>query len=194
MNGMDKIAEALGLPADAEAGAIISAIKAMKGKKPEGEAAMQSALTAIGTALGVEGDHSVVLAAAKLAGAGKDSIVALQSEVTGLRTELTSLKTAGARTASETYVHGEIAKGRLIPANAVDDMIALHMSQPEMAVKLIAGTLMGKALHLGGQPPAVKDALVTSLNSEQLAVADQLGIAHDKFLAALQADNKKGEI
>ena len=40
------------------------------------------------------------------------------------------------------------------------------------------------------QPPA-QGAEITSLNAEQTAVADQLGIPHDKFLASLQADAKK---
>lgn len=167
MNGMDKIAEALGLAADVSADAIVTAITAMKGK--DTAPALQSALTAIGVALGVEGDHSVVLAAAKLAGAGKDSNVALQAQVASQATKIASLEAVGARTVSETYVRGEIAKGRLIPTNAVEDMIALHMSQPDMAVKLIAGTLMGKALHLSALPPAA-DETMTALSAEQQGV------------------------
>lgn len=198
MDPMAKVAEALGLAGGASEGDILTAIKALKDKKPE-EAkggdlpALQSAMKDIGTALGVEGDTAVVLAAAKLAGAGKDSLVALQSQLTTLQTELATLKTADARAKSEMYVRGEIAEGRLIPANAVDDLITLHMSQPELAVKMVEGAVMGKATHTTGTPPAHAGAEITALNSEQIAVADQLGIKHETYLADLKADMKKGE-
>ena len=192
MIGMDKIAEALGLVADASVDAIVTAIKAMKGK--DTAPALQSALTAIGTALGVEGDHSVVLAAAKLAGAGKDSLVALQSEVTGLRTELTSIKTASAQAASESFIDQAILDRRAgVNATNRAELIALHMAQPVGAEALINGMPKLGPAGMVVVPPTAKDGAITSLNAEQAAVAAALGIPQDTYLATLKADRAKQE-
>lgn len=143
MTPMDQIAAACGLAADASAEAIVTAIKALKDKKPDGDVAMQSALKEIGTALGVEGDAAVVLAAAKVAAGGKDSLVALQSQVTTLTTELATIKSAGARKASEAFIDKAIADRRAgVNATNREDLITLHMAQPAAAEKMVEGMPM----------------------------------------------------
>lgn len=191
MNGMDKIAEALGLPADAEAGAIISAIKAMKGKKPDDEAAMQSALTAIGTALGVEGTQDAILAAASAKAVAKPAeIAALQSEMAGMATELATLKTSGAKAAAETYVDGQIKLGRVGVKPLRDHYIARHMAGSADVEKEIGAMPVLGASGTLSAAPANTDGTV-SLNAEQLAAATVLGIAPDAYLKTLAAEQKE---
>lgn len=196
MNPMAKLAAALGLAEDASEDAILAAIKALKDKKPEGDMpALQSALADVGVALGVEAGAKpeAIVAAAKLAKGGTDSLVALQSEVTSLKTELGTLKTAGLRATSEAFVDKAIADRRAgVNAGNRADLIALHMAQPEAAEKLITGMPMLSTTNTILTPPSAKDGVV-SLNAEQIDVADQLGIPHDKFLADLKADMKKGD-
>ncbi len=174
MNGMDKIAEALGLPADAEAGAIISAIKAMKGK--DTEPALQSALTAIGTALGVEGTQEAILAAAATKAVAKPAeIAALQSEMAGMATELATIKTAGAKAAAEAFVDGAIKERRVGVKPLRDHYIARHMVGSADVEKEIAAMPTLEASGMVQLPPAAKDGAV-SLNAAQLEAAAALGI------------------
>ncbi len=195
MGPMAKLAAALGLAEDASEEAILAAIKALTDKKPDGEGdmpALQSALAEIGVALGVEGaaKPAIIVAAAKLAKGGKDSLVALQAEVTGLRTELTTLKTAGSRTASEAFIDKAIADRRAgVNATNREELISLHMSHKDTAEKLIGGMVMLSATGTVQTPPAGKDGTV-SLNAEQIAACTALGISQEAYAKTLTAEQK----
>lgn len=171
-----KVAAALGLAAGASEDDTLTALNALKDKNPEGDAALQaslqSSLSEIGKALGVEAgaEPGVIVAAAKLAKGGNDGMAALQSENAGLKTRIDALEATGKRTASEAYVRGEIAKGRLVPANAVEDMIALHMKDEALAVKMVEGTAMGAPTHTSATPPFSADPAFAALNAEQQGV------------------------
>lgn len=183
------IAKALGLGDDATEEAIIAAIGKMK--KPA-DTAMQSALSEIGTVLGVDGgDPAAVLAAAKAVKGGDGVITALQSELARVGGQLKALQSEGAKARATAFIDGAIAQGRVGVKPLRDHYIAMHCEDPARVEKEI-GAL--PALGAGGQtfaqPPA-QSAEITSLNAEQTQVADQLGIPHDKFLASLQADAKK---
>lgn len=178
-----KLAAALGLGDDASEDACVAAINALKDKKPEADTAMQSALSEIGMALGIEGDAKpeAIVAAAKLAKGGKSDLVALQSQVTSLTTELNTLKGAGKRQAAETFIDKAIADRRAgVNATNRDDLIALHMEDAPRAEKLIAGMPMLTATGTVQTPPADKGGVV-SLNAEEQAVAAALGVSEDNF-------------
>lgn len=186
------IAKALGLGEDADEAAILAAI--VKLNKPE-EPALQSALSEIGTALGVDGgDPATILAAAKAAKGGSAAITAMQAELTSVTGQLNAMKADGAKAKATAFVDGAIAQGRVGVKPLRDHYIAMHCEDPARVEKEI-GAL--PALGAGGQisahPPG-NPAEITSLNAEQTQVADQLGIPHDKFLASLQADAKKGAV
>jgi len=196
MEGMSKIAEKLGLPADASLDQILAKIGGMAEKsdaKPD--AALQSALAEIGTTVGLPtGTPDAIVAAVKVKAAGGSDVVALQSQVTALQSELTGLRTAQTRTASEAYVDGEMKKGRTgITAASREHLVSLHMSQPAQAVAIIEAQPIVQPSTVIPQKLAPVGDEVVSLNSEQMSAADQLGIPHDKFLAALKADSKKGQ-
>lgn len=194
MGPMAKLAAALGLAEDASEDAILAAIKALKDKKPEGDMpALQSALADVGVALGVEAGAKpeAIVAAAKLAKGGTDSLVALQSQVTSLTTELTTLKTAGQRSASEAFVDKAIADRRAgVNAGNRADLIALHMAQPEAAEKLITGMPMLSPTNTILTPPAAKDGAV-SLNAEQIAACTALGVSQEAYAKTLAAEQKE---
>lgn len=183
------IAKAVGLGEDATEEAILAAIGKMK--KPD-DTAMQSAMAEIGTVLGVEGgDPAAVLAAAKTAKGGATVNTALQEEVTALASELKTLREATAKDKATAFVDSAISQGRAGVKPQRDRFIAMHMEDPSGTESLIAGLpALGGDGKPTAQPPA-QGAEITSLNAEQTAVADQLGISHDKFLASLQADAKK---
>lgn len=184
------IAKALGLGDDASEEAIIAAIGKMKSAT-----ALQSSLTEIGVALGVDGgDPAAVLAAAKTAKGGVGAITALQTELTTVTGKLNALQADGAKAKAIAFVDGAIAQGRVGVKPLRDHYIAMHCEDPARVEKEIGALpALGAGGQISAQPPAT-GAEITSLNAEQAQVADQLGIPHDKFLASLQADAKKGAV
>ena len=191
MDAMAQMAAALGLSEGASADDILSAIKALKDKKPEGDtamqAALQSAMSEIGVALGVEGEAKpdAIVAAAKIAKGGKDSLVALQAQVTSLSTELTTLKTAGSRTSSEAFIDKAIADRRAgVNAGNREELVSLHMSQKDTAEKLINGMPMLSATGTVTAPPDAKDGKV-SLNAAQKETCAALGLSEELYLKTL---------
>ena len=188
------IAKALGLGDDATEEAIIAAIGKLK-DKPDDMPALQSALAEIGTVLGVEGGNpAAVVAAAKAAKSGDTAITALQSELTKVTGQLTALQSEGAKSKAIAFVDGAIAQGRVGVKVLRDHYVAMHCEDPARVEKEIGALpALGATGQIAATPPAQGDE-ITSLNAEQTAVADQLGIPHDKFLASLQADAKKERI
>ena len=183
-----KLAAALGLGDDASEDACVTAINALKDKKPEGDApALQSALSEIGVALGVEGTAKPadVVAAAKLAAGGKTDLVALQAQVTSLSTELSTLKGAGKRQAAEAFIDKAIADRRAgVNATNREDLITLHQEDATRAEKLVNGMPMLTTTGTVQTPPAAKDGVV-SLNAEQQAACVALGVSEDDFKKSL---------
>ncbi len=99
MSFMDKLIEKMGLKAGATEDDILAALPGTE------TPALQSALTEIGTALGVQGgETAAIVAAAKLAGTGKDSLISLQAQVETLTTKLKETETAKARATSEAFI------------------------------------------------------------------------------------------
>lgn len=183
------IAKTLGLGDDASEEAILASIGKLK--KPD-DTAMQSQLAEIAAALGVDGaDPAAVLAAAKTAKGGETDITALQAEHAALAGQFKTLKEQTAKDKATSFVDGAIAQGRAGVKPQRDRFIAMHMQDAAGTEALVAGLpALGGDGKPNSQPPATGGE-ITSLNAEQMAVADQLGIPHDKFLASLQADAKK---
>lgn len=193
MDAMAKMAAALGLAEGASEEDILTAIKALKDKKPDGEKAMQSALSTIGVSLGLAADAApeAVVAAANLAKGGKDQLVALQAQVTDLTGQLTALQAADKRKAAEAFIDRAIADRRAgINATNREDMIALHMSDSTTAEKLVTGMPMLTAIGTVQIPPAVKDGQV-ALNAAQLEACTKLGVSTDAYQKTLAAEAKE---
>lgn len=185
------IAKATGLGDDATEEAIITAIGKLK--TPSDAPALQTAMTEIGVALGVQGnDPAAILAAVKAAKTTDTSITALQTELTKVTGQLTALQTEGATARATAFVDGEIAKGRVGIKPLREHYIAMHTQDAGRVEKEIGALPVLGFAGLVTPPPPGSDTELTALNAEQRQVADQLGIPHDKFLASLKADAKKG--
>lgn len=182
---MDKLIAKMGLKAGATEDEILAALPGTE------TPALQSALTEIGTALGVEGgEAAAIVAAAKLAGTGKDSLVALQAQVETLSNELKETREAKARATSEAFIDAAIRDRRAgLNAGNRADMIALHMASPETAEKLILGLPKLGPSGASVEPPKMDGEV--SLNAEQRQVAELLGIPPDKYLETLKAEQKE---
>lgn len=189
MEGMSKIAEKLGLAADASLDQILAKIGSMDHKKADKpDAALQAALTEIGTTVGLPtGTPDAIVAAVKVAKAGGGDVVALQAQVTTLQAELTKLNDASKRTTSEAYVDGEMKKGRTgITAANRETLITLHMSQPDQAKTIIeAQPIVAPSTVIAKVTPPVGADGQVQLNSEQLAACTALGVTPDAFKKTL---------
>ena len=130
--------EALGLGGDADDAAVIAAIKVLKTGNPA--VALNAALAPIAKLAGVaeNADAAAVLAGVqRLAGAGDDRVVALQSELATVTTSLNALRDQTARDKATAFVDAGIAAGRVGLKPVRDTYIAMHMKDPAQAEKLV---------------------------------------------------------
>lgn len=174
---MDSITAALGLDATATTAQIVSAIKALKAP----DAAMQSAMTEIGAALGVEAAPAAILAAALAAKtSGPAVITALQAEVAVLTSSLNAVTAAQSQDRATSFVDGEIKRGRAGVKPLREHYIAMHMQDPARVEKELGALPVLNATGMGVAPPAPKDGTI-SLNAEQEQVAAALGMSNEAF-------------
>ena len=188
MNFMQKLAAKLGLPEDATEEAILAAIGGKAADKG-GDTAMQSALTEIGVALGVQGGDTaaIVIAAKSAKSAAPAEITALQSEIATLTTSLNAVTEAQTRAAATTFVDAEIKKGRAGVKPLRDHYIAMHMADAARVEKEIGAMPVLTQSGTSVAPPAAKDGEV-ALNAEQLSAATALGIDPKKYAETLKAE------
>lgn len=170
----EAIAKALGLGDGASEEDILAAITKMSGGT-EDVTALQSALTEVGVALGVDNGApaSAVVMAAKLAKQGETGIAA---QFTALQSQFDALKETNTRKASEAFVDGERDKGASAVNQATrDDLVALHMTNPQTAEKLIKGQVYVKPREGDRENPALQadqGDLVSRAKAYQAAHSD----------------------
>lgn len=182
-----KLAEKLGLAADANEDAILGAI----GKLQEPQTALQSEITALGTAFGVSGDTATILTGVKAkANAQPAEITALQSQLAEVTTTLNNLTTAGKREKAEAFVDGAIKAGRVGVKPSRDRFIALHMQNAAEAEGIISGMPILGHSHVSDLPPVDAGGVQTALNSEQSQAARLLGIPAADYLKTLNAEKE----
>ncbi len=199
MDWMKFLAGLLGLGDDATEDQIKSALKSKLTAKADGgdkgkEAkALQSQMSEIGVALGVDADADVtaILDAAKSTGAKPAEIVALQSEISGLTTKLNVLTENTSRDKATTFVDGAISEGRVGVKPLRDHYISMHMEDADRVEKEVGAmpVLNGKTTMI--TPPEIKDGKI-ALNAEQSEVARQLGIDPEDYAKTL-ADERANE-
>jgi phage I-like protein len=186
MNPLASLAKELGLKDDADEATLLAAVRALK----DGAEAKET-LTALSAELGVTGgDPKALLAAVKLVkGNGADG-VALQAELTSVRTKLAEITLATKRAASETYVDGKI-RDLVWGFNAAnrEERILLHMEHPDLVENLIGKNPKLGPTHLSHTPPAADGAV--TLTAEQASVARSLGIPEDAYLKTLKTEKEQ---
>ena len=192
MSLMQRLAALFGLDATtATEDALVTRVTALHPAAPQATA-LQSQLAEIGTALGVPSDAQpdAILAAARARNGATDATVALQAELATVTGQLNQLREASARSRAESFVDGEIKRGRVGVKPLRDHYIAMHMQdaarvEKELGALPILGA--GGALTTPSVPP---DGTV-ALNAEQLHVAQMLGIDPKAVAAQLQAEHKE---
>lgn len=189
---MSAVAKALGLAEDATEDQILAAIAGIR--KPDGTAtALQSQIGQIGVALGLADSAApdAIIAAAKLAGAADDKkvITALQTELAEVGRKLTEVQEAGARTRAESYIDGEIKRGRVGVKPLRDHYIAMHMQDAARVEKEIGALPVLNGTSVVPTIPA-KDGEV-ALQSAHLDAARALGLDPKTYAAALKAEHEE---
>ncbi|MBP0483948.1 phage protease [Sagittula salina] len=174
--GFEKFAKAVGLAETASEEDILAAITALKKEAGPVE------LTALATVLGAEGDADVqeltVLAKAltkKAEGAG--DVVVLTAQVAGLQ--------------AERFIERMRGEGYAIDDEMTVELTAMHADNPQRAEKIAKRLPKLSPTHTGKPAPAGIE--ITALTAEQRTIADQLGVAHDVYLAGLKADAEARE-
>jgi len=185
MTLMERLIQKLGLTAEASEDEVVAAIAA-----PAADMALQSALTEIGTVLGVEGgDTAAIVAAAKGARSAKPAeITALQAQLSTVTTQLTALQAAQSRGRAEAFVDAEIQRGRIGVKPLRDHYITRHMANPAEVEKELLTLPVLSGTGAPFLPPA--DGAELSLNAEQRNAASILGISEAAFLTTLKSEKE----
>jgi phage I-like protein len=193
-----KLAEKLGLDVGSGETEIMTAIDALLSKSDDDAPELpelQSQLSEIGVALGVTGgDHASILTAAKAKSTGTDNeiIKGLQSEVGQLTTQLNANTETTKKNAATAFVDGAIKRGVTGITHMRGHYISMHMEDAARVEKEIGAMPALKGTIIVGDVPKNKDGTI-SLNAEQAAVADQLGMDHKDYAAQLAEDGDNGE-
>lgn len=176
-----RLAEKLGQPATATEEQLLAAIPART------DTALQSQMTAIGTALGVDGGNGTAVLAAVQA------MQAAQATTVTQAAQIAALQTAQKQGAADAWMAAQIAAKRGIPADKRPGLIALHMqdaAQAEAVAKLYPdlgpAAATGAAPAAGGASKFATHSDVTAAANDYLA--KQKAAGHDiTFTQAVQA-------
>jgi phage I-like protein len=195
MDLMEKLRELLGLASDASEEAILAAL-AEKLKGGGDQAALQSAMSSIATAAGLDAgaDATAVLAGVQALAAGQTDdtlITSLQGKVATLSTELDTLKSGTARDKAIAFVDGAIVAGKPGVKPMRDEYIALHMENPARAEQLIGAIPALQGSRMSGLQPKTGDA--GDLGEADDQVIALMGLDREEYKKALAAGAGKQE-
>ncbi len=176
---LKKIAAALGLGEDATEAQICAAI-----------AALNTTTASVRAALGAREDEDLVVAAQtlKTSGTPDPSKWAPADVVKGLQDQVNALTAASIDDKATSAVDGAIKAGKITPAtrdywlaNAKADLAGF-----EKYVAASAAIVPPEQRRLAGEPAARR----TTLTAQEKQIAASMGLAEDKFLATILADEE----
>lgn len=189
---MSAVAKALGLAEDATEEQVLAGIAGLK-KPDAATTALQSQIGQIGVALGLADGAApdAIVAAARVAVQADDRkvITALQTELAEVGRKLTEVQEAGAKTRAETFVDGEIRRGRVGVKPLRDHYIAMHMQDATRVEKEIGALPVLNGASILPAMPA-RDGEI-ALQSAHLDAARALGIDPRTYAAALKAETEE---
>lgn len=189
---MQQLRDALGLPADADATAIVTACKGAKSS-----VSTNAILAPIAKAAGLkeDADATAIVGAITTLQSAATARRADTTVVEGLRTELASVTTTLntlrgdlSKEKATAFVDGAIKAGRVGVKPMRDHYIAMHAADPARVEKEInAMPILGPSGALPTPPVKIEGGEV-SLNAEQINAAKLLGIDPKKYAATLAAE------
>lgn len=178
MSLIERLAALAGLSGEVTEDTVITALETQLA-----QASANAEISAVGVALGLADDA----AAADVVVAAQSAVTveeheALRQELNSAVTQLNELTEGASRSAAETFVDAEIAKGRAGLKPVRKRYIAMHMEDPEGTAELISAMPIVR----GPLPkPSPTGETTTALNAEQAQVAARMGISEEAFLKAL---------
>ncbi len=177
---LEELRKALGLPETADEAAIMAAVKAAHAA----QTAQAALMARVAEAAGVPADTApdALVTAIQSKGSADSAgltgqLVALQSQVSQLTTQLTSVATQTAKEKAETVIGAAIEGGKIIPA-LKDHMIARHLKNPaevEAEIKLMP------SINAGGIGERDLPRAGETATSEELNVAAMMGVDPEAF-------------
>ncbi|MEQ5870239.1 hypothetical protein J4E08_10050 [Sagittula sp. NFXS13] len=190
MEFLMKLAEILGLGADASEDDVSAAIKKLidADAPKEGEDKVaQAALASVRSAFGLTSSASVTELVATAT-----ALQASQTQVAQLSARLDKLTEDTAQRDADAWVQSQLQAGAGIPAGKEITFADLYKEDPARAAEVVG--MMPKLGRTGLSARQPQEAVeVTALSADQQTIADTLGIPQDKFLAQLQAEAKAKE-
>lgn len=196
MSLLQRLAALLGLEATTTEDALIERVTSLHQEAPQATA-LQSQLAEIGTALGVpENTNAAAILTAARGRSRSDErtvVVALQAELATVTDQLNTLRDGAARSRAESFVDGEIKRGRVGVKPLREHYIAMHMADAARVEKeLGALPILGASGTLSAPPTKIAEGEI-ALNAEQLAAARVLNIDPKSYAATLKAERTNEE-
>lgn len=201
MDLLKQLCEALGLPAESDAAAVVAKVKSMKGGAETNAAALAPIAKAAGLAETADAtavlNAVTTLATTAKAAPNAEAVTALQAELKTVTTALNSLQASGAKEKAVAFVDGAIKAGRVGVKPMRDHYIerhALNAAEAEKVEKEIgAMPILGPSGALTTPPAPDKDGKV-ALNADQANAAKLLGIPVEQYQKTLAAEAAQKEI
>jgi phage I-like protein len=179
----------LGLPDTADAAAMLSALNTQTATVT----AHATQIRQIAEAAGAKAtDASGLVTELQAVRTNAGSVETMAGKIVSLETELGTIRTAGARSAAETFVDGAIREGKPVMALR-DHYVSRHMKDRDGVEKEIGAMI---SIHAaGGSPPWLErnsgDADVDALSTEEMSVARKMGVDPKEFAKTKKADEAR---
>lgn len=178
MDPLAKLRAVFGLPAEADAAAIVTAARAAQ--TAVAAHAEQVAAIAKAAKLDAHSDAGAIATALMARGAGAGTL----EEVTALQSRIVELETASRRAAAEAAIDAAMRAGKPILAGRREEFIARHMRDPKGTEAWLADM---PSLHAGGVRPGPAPEAGAGLDGADAMVMAAMGLSADAFRKAKEA-------
>ncbi len=178
--------QATGLPDTADEAAVLAAVRANAQAVSSHTTQLQAITQAAGLTVTDPAQIAAQLQALRATMVPTEQVAQLQTQLAALQTERTKEK-------STAWIDGQIAAGKPIGATR-EQMIALHMTQPEMAETLLKGM---PSLHAGGMlQPRERHAEDgwDELSDSDMQACHKMGLDPKKFAEHRKRMSRQGRL
>ncbi|MCW1934114.1 phage protease [Pararhodobacter zhoushanensis] len=193
MSLSQRLAALLGLQTDATEDVLVERVTTLHQAAPQATA-LQAQMAEIGTALGVaqDAEPAVILNAVRAKAPSSDTaVVALQTELATVTTQLNALRDSAAQERATVFVDGEIKRGRVGVKPLREHYIAMHMTDAARVEKeLGALPILGSGGTLATTPAPSADGKI-ALQAEQREAVRLGGFDPEAYAAVLKSEQEE---
>tara|TARA_R110002020_G_scaffold10801_22_gene41102 strand:+ start:24649 stop:25761 length:1113 start_codon:yes stop_codon:yes gene_type:complete len=190
MDLLTRLLAALGLPASTSEDTLLAAVTTLHADHAAQLTTLQAVAKAAGLDEGADGARLTETVTMLMAAAEQDKdavITTLQAELGATTTRLNTLETEGKRSRAEAFVDGAILARKVGVKPLRDHYVTRHMANPAEVEKELNSLPSLDPSHTALVPPRSADGKLT-LQAEQKAVAQLLGLSEADMLKTLQAE------